>query len=128
MADTGALTISAGLDHHNLEKSLRIIARELRSLANTPVGQTEMRRARDYVTGQMELSLEGTESQMNWLGESILAYGKIVTPAEARDRLATVTAGSVRAAARDFFRPGRLNLALISPLEKAAHLGELLAW
>jgi predicted Zn-dependent peptidase len=128
MEDTGALSISAGLDHGDLEKSLRIIARELRTLAETPVKNGELRRARDYVIGQMELNLEGTESQMNWLGESLLAYGKIVTPGEAKDRLAAVSNAAVRGAARAFFRPERLNLALVSPLEKSAHLSEHLAW
>lgn len=128
MEDTGALTISAGLDHCDLEKSLRIIARELRSLGERLVNNGELRRARDFVVGQMELSLEGTENQMNWLGESLLAYGKIITPAEIKDRLCAVTAASVRATARELFRPERLNLALVSPLEKSNGLGDLLAW
>lgn len=128
MEDTGALSISAGLEHGDLEKSLRIIARELRQLAEKPVSQTELRRARDYVIGQMELNLESTENQMNWLGESLLGYAKIVTPSEAKERLMGVTPGAIRGAARDFFQPRRLNLALVSPLENASHLGEILKW
>jgi predicted Zn-dependent peptidase len=128
LEDTGALTISAGLDHDDLEKSLRIVARELRLLTQTPVSNAELRRARDYVIGQMELSLESTESQMNWLGESILAYGKIITPSQVKDRLRNVTAAAVRVAAREFFQPSRLNLALVSPLEKPGRLGEFLKW
>jgi predicted Zn-dependent peptidase len=76
----------------------------------------------------LELNLEGTENQMNWLGESLLSYDKIVTPAEAKARLATVTAAAVRATARDFFQPSRLNLALISPLKKSARLDSILVW
>jgi len=128
MEDTGALSISTGLDRSDLEKSLRIIARELRRLAETPVSQAELRRARDFVIGQMELNLESTENQMNWLGESILAYGKIITPAEAKARLSDVSATALRNAAREFFKPERLNLALVSPLEKSGHLGKLLSW
>ncbi|HTD66972.1 MAG TPA: pitrilysin family protein, partial [Candidatus Limnocylindria bacterium] len=128
LEDTGAMTISAGLDHGDLEKALRIIVRELRGLSEKPVGNGELRRARDFVIGQMELNLESTESQMNWLGESILAYGKIVTPAEAKDRLSNVTTSGLRGAAREFFQPSRLNLALISPREKEGRLSELLAW
>jgi predicted Zn-dependent peptidase len=128
MEDTGVLSISAGLDHGDLEKSLRIITRELRALTDKLVSNGELRRARDFVIGQMELNLEGTENQMNWLGESLLAYGKIVTPAEAKARLATVTAAAVRGAARDFFQPQRLNLALVSPLEKSTRLGDILSW
>jgi len=126
MEDTGALTISAGLDHEDLEKALRIIARELRALAEKPVSNTELRRARDFVIGQMELNLESTENQMNWLGESLLSYGKIVTPAQMKERIAAVTPGAVRTTAREFFRADRFNLALVSPLETCDGLGALL--
>ena len=43
-----------------------------------------------------------------------------------RERLAKVTAAELRAAARDFFQPDRLNLALVSPRKKAAGLAELM--
>jgi predicted Zn-dependent peptidase len=65
---------------------------------------------------------------MNWVGETLLGYGKIVPPAQTRDRLAAVTASQVRAAARDFFRPERLTLALVSPLEKGDTLQKLMHW
>ena len=128
MEDTGALTISAGLDHDDLEKSLRIIARELRALSQNRVAAKELNRARDFVIGQMELHLENTESQMNWVGESVLAYGKVITPTEVKNRLRAVTPAAVLSTARDFFQPGRVALALVSPLEKATRLSELLAW
>jgi hypothetical protein len=41
-------------------------------------------------------------------------------------RLREVTAGGIRAVARDFFRPDRLNLALVSPLDTTNRLAKLL--
>ena len=128
MEDTGALSISAGLDHDAVEKSLRVIVRELRSLTETLVGPGELRRARDFVIGQMELNLESTESQMNWIGESILAYEKIISPAEVKDRIAAVTAAAMRNAAREYLRPERMNLAVVSPMENGGRLSELMRW
>jgi predicted Zn-dependent peptidase len=128
LEDTGALTISAGLDHGDVNRALRIIARELRRLSEAPVSSAELRRARDYVVGQMELALEGTESQMNWVGESLLAYGRIIAPADVKQRLGRVTAAEMRSVAREMFRPERLNLALVSSLEKSAELERVLRW
>jgi predicted Zn-dependent peptidase len=65
----------------------------------------------------MNLSLESTDNQMNWLGEQWLGYGRLFKPAEIRQRLSAVTPAQIRSAARDFFRPDRLNLALVSPLK-----------
>jgi predicted Zn-dependent peptidase len=125
-ADTGDLVISAGLDTENLAKAVRLMVRELKRFTERPPSAAELRRARDYTIGQIDLSLESTDNQMNWLGEQLLGYGKVFQPDEAKRRLSTVTAGEIRAAARDFFRPERLNLALVSPLKQVGPLGNLL--
>jgi hypothetical protein len=54
---------------------------------------------------------------MNWLGEQLLGHGKVYAPAVIKRHLGKVTGGEIRAAAGDFFRPERLNLALVSPLK-----------
>ena len=125
-ADTGDLVISAGLDTENLSQTLRLIVRELKRFTTAPPSAAELRRARDYTIGQIDLSLESTDNQMNWLGEQLLGYGKVFQPAEVKHRLRAVTAGEIRAAAHDFFRPERLNLALVSPLKTEARLVHLL--
>jgi len=124
--DTGDLVISAGLDTDNLPKALKLIIRELRRLAEAPPHAGEFRRARDYVLGQIDLGLESTENQMMWLGEQLLGYGKILTPSEIKRRLSEVTAAAIRSVARDFFRPERLNLALVSPLKSDTALTKAL--
>jgi predicted Zn-dependent peptidase len=125
--DAGDLVIAAGLDTDNLEKTLKLILREMKRLAAQLVPAAELRRARDYLVGQLDLGLENSENQMMWAGEQWLGYGKIVHPDEFKKRLSAVTPGQVRAAAREFFRPDRFNLALISPLKSAPGLERLLA-
>jgi len=125
--DTGDLVISAGLDLANLEKTLQIILREIKRLREEPVAAAELGRARDYLVGQLDLSLESTENQMMWAGEQWLGYGKIFAPAAIKQRLSQVRAAEVRAAAREFLRPDQFNLALVSPLKSARGLEKLLA-
>ncbi|MBN2506953.1 MAG: insulinase family protein [Verrucomicrobia bacterium] len=115
--DVGAMVISAGLDADRLPQALRRIMRELRRIANRPPDPAEMRRARDYMNGQIDLGLENTENQMMWLGEQLLAYGRVIPASHVKRRLAEVTAAQIRAVARDFFRPERLCLAVVSPLK-----------
>lgn len=125
--DTGDLVISAGLDADNLAKALRLVIRELRRLAQTPPGAAELRRARDYVLGQIDLGQESTDNQMNWVGEQLLGYGKVLPPAHVKSRLARISGAELRAVARDFFRPERLNLALVTPLKSARELEPILS-
>lgn len=124
--DTGDLVISAGLDTANLEKTLKLILRELRRMAGSLVAPAELRRARDYVLGQMDLARESTDSQMNWVAEQLLGYGRTFPPQFVKRRLAGVTASQVRDAAKDFFRPERFNLALVSPLKDSRRAETLL--
>lgn len=117
--DTGDLVISAGLDTDKLPRALRLILSELRRLKQQPVSAAELRRARDYLLGQLDLAQESTESQMNWVGDHLLGYNRVPHPAEIKRRVTQVTPAQIMAAARDFFRPERLNLALVSPLKSA---------
>jgi len=120
--DSGDLVISAGLETDKLGQALRLILGELQRLRNTPPETGELRRARDYILGQIELNVEGSEGQMNWVGEQLVGFGRIQRPAEIKRRLRSITQGELRTAARDFFRSDRLNLALVSPLKSAREL------
>jgi predicted Zn-dependent peptidase len=120
--DVGAVTITAGLDADNLTKAVKLIARELRRTRETAPTRKELRQARDYLAGQIDLGLESTESQMTWMGENLLAYQRIVPTTEIKQRLHEVTPAQIRSAARDFIRPDRFSLALVSPLDEKTSL------
>jgi predicted Zn-dependent peptidase len=124
--DVGVLVISAGVETERLPKALRLILREVRRVVEKPPSPGELRRARDYVIGQIDLSLENTENQMMWLGEQLLGYGKAVSPREVKARLAEVQPAQIRAIARAFLQPEHLSLALVSPLKSSARLRSLL--
>ncbi len=124
--DTGSLTIAAGLDTAHMQKALKLTLAELRGLTEKPPGAAELRRARDYLIGQLELSLESTESQMNWVGEQLLGFDQIIPPDEIKARLNEIRPSDIRRIARDFFRPEHLCLSLISPLKNDRNLRKLL--
>jgi len=115
--DTGTFDVTLGLDTANLPAALRLVLATLRKIAEAPPPRGEMARARDFVLGQMALSLENTEHQMNWLGEQWLGLGRIIPPAQVQRKLEAVTPRDLQAAARDFFQPDRLSVALVSPLK-----------
>jgi len=63
---------------------------------------------------------------MMWMGEHLVDYGRILSPASARKRLMEVTSSAVQRAARDFFQPQHANLALVSPADDVRSLTSLL--
>ncbi len=124
--DTGDLVISAGLETENLPRTLRLILRELSRLVHSPPNRHELRRACDYLLGQMDLSLESTDNHMNWLGEQLLGFGEVFRPALIKRRLRQVGPLDVRAAAAEFFQPERLNIALVTPLKSCKELDAII--
>jgi len=127
-ADTGALLISAGLDTKRLQRALALILTELRKISRQPPSAVELQRAKDYAIGQMRLGLESTANRMMWLGEHLLAYGTIQTPAEVEKRIIGVSAEDVQRVAADLFRDNRLNVAVVTPSKDERAISSLLSF
>ena len=128
LSDTGALLISAGLDTKRLQPAVALILKELRKISKQPPSATELQRAKDYAIGQMRLGLESTANRMMWLGEHLLAYGSIQSPAEVEKHIAGVKATDIQKAAADVFRDNRLNVAVITPSKDEKAIADLLSF
>lgn len=114
-ADIGDLTITAGVDSDRLNNAMELIQSELRRLKRRSPSADELNAACEYVIGQFELYLESTENYMTWLGEGVAAHGNIASPTVVKNRLNRVTPEDIRAAAREFIRPDRMTLAVVTP-------------
>ncbi len=123
--DTGAWTVSAGLERHCLCKALRLIMREMRKLKRTPVRAAELRRAKDYLVGQIQIGWEHTGNQMNWLGENLTSLNRYVAPDEALAAIRKVTADDLRTLAREVLRPEQVSVAAVLPESVALEPGSL---
>jgi predicted Zn-dependent peptidase len=126
-SDSGLLTISAGLDHRRTDKALALILKELDRFRQRPVAASELRRAKDYVVGQLRLGLESTSNQMMWVGENLLAHGRVMDPEETMRATQAVTADGIQKLANTFLKKGRLSIAMVAPVESAPELADLTA-
>jgi predicted Zn-dependent peptidase len=114
-AETGSLVITAGVEPDKVRRVLTLIFRELRKMADRPVGGRELRRAQDYLTGQVRLGLESSGRQMNWAGESVSAYGRFVSPEEVIEAIEQIRPDQVQAVAQHVFRTALTSLAVVGP-------------
>ena len=116
--DAGFLTIAAGIDGSHIEQALELIHQTLTEFKENKPNRREVRQARDYLIGQLDLHLENTENHMIWLGEQILGYGTYVPVETIRERVAQTSPDQIRAAARAYFQAGNLNLAVVGKVAK----------
>jgi predicted Zn-dependent peptidase len=128
LSDTGALLISAGLDTKRLQPAVALILKELRKISKQPPSAVELQRAKDYAIGQMRLGLESTANRMMWLGEHLLAYGSIQSPAEVERHITGVKATDIQKTAADVFRDNHLNVAVITPSKDEKAISSLLSF
>jgi predicted Zn-dependent peptidase len=119
LEETGAIQISAGLDHGNLKKAIGMILKELRALCARKPGVEELRKARDYTLGQTLMGLESTTNQMMWMGEGLLGYRKILGPEDVERQICSVTAEQIQSVAADCLSSSRLGVAIVGPQEEA---------
>ncbi|KAB2643906.1 MAG: insulinase family protein [Verrucomicrobia bacterium] len=117
LADTGAIHISAGLDAANLEKAVRMILRELQSICDKAPGRAELKKAQDYTIGQTFMGLESTSNQIMWMGESILAYNRVLCPMETERKLLAVTPADIQRVACHCLHRSRLAVAVVGPVK-----------
>ncbi len=126
-ADTGAFLISAGLDRKELPKAMKLIVRELRRIRDKPVSAAELKRARDYVIGQVRLSMESTTQHVMWMGENLLEQDRVIPPEESISGLETVTPADIYKLAQKVLRPENASLSLIASEMSESAQQELLA-
>mgnify|MGYP001281235348 CR=1 FL=1 len=113
--ETGVFAVSGGVDTQRAAAALKLTAKEIRRVIDEKVGARELKRTKDYLLGTFRLGLEGSGSQMMYIGESLLNYGRVVDPEETIAGLRAVTADDVRRVAEDVFEPSRLTLSLVVP-------------
>ena len=123
--DCGAWVVSAGLDRGRYVKALELIVREVVRIRDKPPSRQELKRAKDYMTGQLRLAAESTSHQMMWLGDNIMNYDRFIPRSEVIAQVNAVTADDVSAVARDILHADNATLAVLSPDLSSAQEDEM---
>jgi predicted Zn-dependent peptidase len=109
--DSGQVGIYVGTRPDNVREAMDVIGAELRRLADDPVTQEELERAKENVKGRMSLSFESTLTRMTRLGGSLLMDVPLMTLDEMIAAVDAVTLDDVAALAHELFAPERLSAA-----------------
>jgi len=129
-SDVGSFVISAGVGNKRLEEAIIAILGELRKIKNQPPKNEELRRAKEFYTGQLLISLEDTLDHMIWLGENIAADARLYTVSEVIELINKVSPEEITDIASEIFKDGFLRAALIGPHreKKAKNIKDILTF
>jgi len=114
-SDAGMWTVTAGLDPKKAAKALETIDRELNRIRTKRVPASELRRVKEFLTGNFRLGHEKVISKMFFYGQTLLAFGRPVDPSEQVAGIRSVTADDVLSVANEILRPENRTVSTVVP-------------
>ena len=124
--DAGYLATQCGVEHVNLEKTIRVILDEYRRIREEIVPEKELVKAKEHIKGSMAMHLESSDDIVSFLVDQEALKGEIILPEERFAKIDAVSSEDIRRVAEMIFRPERLNLASIGPQTSAKKLEKML--
>jgi predicted Zn-dependent peptidase len=124
--DHGSLVVSAGVDSSRVEQGIKGILDELKRIRDEKIPDLELRKAKDYVIGNMYLSLESSDDLANFFGSQEILREKIKTPKEAEQAIEKITASDIAKVAKEIIANNKLNMAIIGKYNDDSRFTNLL--
>jgi len=114
--DAGCLSVYAGTSLENARQVLGLILEEFRQLKAQAISDQELQHAKDYLKGNLLLSLETTGSRMSNAARQEMYFGRNISLDEISRRVDEVTSPEVLEVARECFQTDRLAVTFLGPI------------
>jgi len=124
--DHGFFQISAGVDNKRIEEVLKAVLAECNILKNEKVSEDELNKVKEYLVGNMKLSLESSDDIANFYGGQELLKHELKNAEEKATEIRKVTASQIQTLAKQIFKNEKLNLALIGPFKDKSKFTKIL--
>lgn len=115
LIDTGAVMIACGTDPSRLSKACERIVHNIKRIIEKGVRKKELNHAKEYVRGNVALSMERTTSYMLWLGENLLTTNSVLPINNVLDAYDKITLEDIQESAARIFSPKKATLSVVSP-------------
>ena len=125
-SNRGFLVTYAGVDHGNVERTIKAALEEYRRIVEEAVSPVELKRVKDYIRGTTLIGLEASNAVANFIGSEEIVTGKPLTIDEVFAKLEAVASDDIQAVAHEIIRPECLNLAMIGPFKDPEPFNKLL--
>ncbi|MDL2255074.1 insulinase family protein [Parabacteroides sp. OttesenSCG-928-K15] len=106
--DTGLANIYFGTDPKNMEKSLRLVHKELDKFRNIKLSTSQLHAAKKQVVGQMGVSNDNKEGLFLGLGKSFLHYNRYDTIEDVFAKIEKITGEEILEVANEVFHKEKL--------------------
>ncbi|MEK7642477.1 MAG: pitrilysin family protein [Patescibacteria group bacterium] len=113
LTDHGVLMATAGVDSSRVELGINGILEEFKKIRDEKVGNDELRKAKDYLIGNLYLGLESSDSLTEFYGMQEILHEKIKTPKEIEKEIEKVSAADIAKITKTIIQNKNLNMAIV---------------
>ncbi|MFA6463608.1 MAG: pitrilysin family protein [Candidatus Paceibacterota bacterium] len=124
--DRGFFAIASGLSKDRVKIGIEAILEEIKKIKTELVPESELRKAKDLMIGNMYLSLETSDSLADFYSFQELHGLKIKTPEEKAERIEKITAKDVMNMANKIFNQKTINLSIVGPFKDGKEFKDIL--
>lgn len=108
--DTGTFCIYFGCDHHDTERCIQLVLKELQHLCEHPLSDSQLRAAKKQLIGQIGVSSDNHESLALGMAKTFLHYNRFVTSQEAFKNIELLTAQQLQQVAQEILSTQNLSI------------------
>ena len=123
LLDTGYLVTQAGCDAKRVDEAIKVVRGEYQKIET--VSEVELKRAKEYLKGRIDLSLEDSQSVANLFGENLLMENEIRTVEKIKAKIDEVSVAGISKTAKRVFEENKLNLTALGDFKDKARFEKL---
>jgi predicted Zn-dependent peptidase len=113
--DSGMTGIYFGTEKKYLDRSIRIVLREIEKFKNSRLGTVQLHKAKQQIMGQLAIAEENNVNLMLMMGRSLLDIHKIETLEEVFDKITHITSIQIMEVANEIYEKEKLNYLIFQP-------------
>ena len=123
--DHGFLAISTGVDNSRVKEVVFAILDEVKKIMTEKVPDEELKKTKDYIIGNMYLSLESSDSLAEYYATQDILGEELLTPDKLAKKIQDVSAEDIKKVAKEIFKDNRLNMAIIGNIKNEEELRKI---
>jgi len=127
-ADAGYFAVYAGVDPNKTQEAIKVILDELYGLASgeKKIKGKELEKGKEYIKGNLALSLEDTRGVSGFFGYEQLMLGRVRSPDEVFENIDRVVCEDIYNQAKNIFRKENLKISIIGPFKNESEFVKIL--
>ena len=109
-SDTGLFTIYFGCDKPLVERSLRLVRKELERVVEAPLSSRALANAKKQLLGQLAIASDNSEAQCLSMGKSMMIFGYIEPMETTRSKIESLTSSELQRVAQEILAWDNLSI------------------